>query len=191
MSDIGISAGILRNKKILDYGCANGVFLDFCALNGCFKKDLLGFDIAKDLLKEIIEKQYNTLNDDCLNFFDYIFLWDVIEHHSKPKELLKIIKLYLKRPGGVIVETPRVGIISDTLKDKWEHFLLFEHVILYTRKALVKLSSNAGFRLLKISSFGANAPLNVIPQHYKNAFDNLAKQTDNGSTQVAYFVSNC
>lgn len=88
----------------------------------------------------------------------------------------------------VIVQTPRAGIISESLKDKWEHFLPIEHVILYTRESLTKLFKNAGFKLLKASSFGANAPLNVIPEPYKSAFDRLAKKTDNGSTQTACFT---
>ena len=87
-----------------------------------------------------------------------------------------------------MIQTPRVGILSDSLEDKWQHFLPFEHLILYSRESLVKLFSDAGFQLLKISSFGANAPSNDIPEPYKSAFDRLAKQTDNGSTQVARFI---
>jgi hypothetical protein len=33
-------------------------------------------------------------------------------------------------------------------------------------------------------SFGANAPSPKIPRPYKSAYDQLAKQTDNGATQV-------
>ena len=187
LSDIGISNEMLHNKKILDYGCSNGFFLDFCFENSCFKKDLFGYDIAEDLLNEVRKKNYNILNNEN-NFFDYMFLWDVLEHVSYPKAILQSVKLYLIEGGEIIVQTPRIGILSDSLKDEWQHFLPFEHVILYSRESLVKLFSDAGFQLLKISSFGANAPSNIIPEPYKSTFDWLAKLTDNGSTQVAHFI---
>lgn len=94
LSDIGISVNMLCNKKVLDYGCANGFFLDFCFENGCFKNDLFGYDIAEDLLNEVREKDYNILNDEK-NFFDYMFLWDVLEHVPNPKVLLRSAKSYL------------------------------------------------------------------------------------------------
>ncbi|MDP3014640.1 MAG: class I SAM-dependent methyltransferase, partial [Candidatus Subteraquimicrobiales bacterium] len=173
--------------KILDYGCANGFFLDYCVSIGCSKEDLFGFDIAEDLLEDLCKNNYNILSNQK-NFFDYIFLWDVLEHITDPKEFLENIKSYLKIGSKLIIQTPRVGILSDSLKDKWEHFLPFEHVILYTRDSLIKQLKTADFKLSKAMSFGANAPINIIPYPYKNAFDKIAKQTDNGSTQVVCFT---
>lgn len=187
LKDIGISIKDLKNDKILDYGCANGFFLDFCALNGIPKRNLFGFDIAQDLLKEVIQKQYKILSEDHKNFFDYIFLWDVLEHCLDPQELLKSLRNYLKRDGQIILQTPRAGIISESLRDQWAHFLPVEHVLIYSREALIRLFDQGGLRLNKAGSFGANAPIAIIPQPFKNTFDRLAKHTDHGSTQVASF----
>lgn len=187
LSDIGISNEMLHNKNILDYGCANGFFLDFCFENGTLKKNLFGYDIAEDLLNDVRKRGYNILNDEKKKF-DYIFLWDVLEHIPKPKDFLLDVKLYLKWGGEIIVQTPRVGILSDSFKNEWQHFLPFEHVILYTRESLVELFDDVGFQLLKTSSFGSNSPSHIIPEPYKSTFDCLAKFTDNGSTQVARFI---
>lgn len=188
LTDIGIQIETLRNKQILDYGCANGLFLDLLAFNGCFKKDLFGFDIACDLLQKVVDKGYQVMADKLNGDFDYIFLWDVLEHAANPNEILSFLKSCLRGGGKIVAQTPRVGHITHSLKDKWEHFLPFEHVTLYTRESLIRLFDNEGFKLLSVASFGANAPSNIISQPYKNVFDGLAKLTDNGSTQIASFV---
>ncbi len=88
----------------------------------------------------------------------------------------------------MVIQTPRVGLIADSLMEAWEHFLPFEHVVLYSRESLVELFVKAGYELKKAGSFGANAFEKIIPQPYKNIYDRLAKISDNGATQMAYFV---
>jgi 2-polyprenyl-3-methyl-5-hydroxy-6-metoxy-1,4-benzoquinol methylase len=187
LSDIHVSKEMLLHKRILDYGCANGFFLDFCVTQGCLKEDLFGFDIAEDLLTRVAQKGYHIL-DVTHRHFDYIFLWDVLEHIPGPGKLLQELKTYLKPGGTVVVQTPRIGLLSDSLQEAWEHFLPFEHVVLHTRKSLIRLFEQAGFRMVSVCSFGANAPVGVVPEPYKTAVDRMAKETDNGSTQVARFT---
>jgi SAM-dependent methyltransferase len=187
LSDVGITFNILHNKKILDYGCANGFFLDCCFTNGCRKRDLCGYDIADDLLNIVRSKRYNILAKER-DYFDFVFLWDVIEHIPDPHRFLKTLKSLLNRNGSIIVQTPRVGILSEMLKENWEHFLPLEHLVLYTRESLLFLFRKFGFHPIKAWSFGGNAPSGIIPKPYKNAYDTLAKKTDNGSTQVVHFI---
>ena len=187
LSDVHIPTAMLLEKKILDYGCANGIFLDFCAGQGCLKENLFGFDIAEDLLASVAKKGYRML-DAKQKHFDFLFLWDVLEHISEPAKLLRELRSYLKPGGTVVLQTPRIGLLTESLREAWEHFLPFEHVVLYTRQSLIRLFEQAGFRLVAVGSFGANAPVSAVPEPYKTAVDRLAKVTDNGSTQVARFI---
>jgi SAM-dependent methyltransferase len=187
LSDVRIPTAMLLGKKILDYGCANGFFLDFCAGQGCLKENLFGFDIAEDLLDRVGKKGYRML-DEKQRHFDFLFLWDVLEHISEPAKLLRQLKIYLRPGGTFVLQTPRTGLLTESLREVWEHFLPFEHVVLYTRQSLIRLFEQAGFRLVAVSSFGANAPVSAVPEPYKTAVDRLAKVTDNGSTQVARFM---
>lgn len=100
LQDLGISTKDLLNKRILDFGCANGVFLDYCYLNGCSKDDLFGFDISREYMDQISGKGYNRLKKWPVNYFDFIFLWDVIEHVLDPDEILKPICFYIKNRWG-------------------------------------------------------------------------------------------
>ena len=99
LKDIEIGIDEFHGKTILDYGCANGVFLDFLNTNGCKKNDLYGFDISNDWMNQIIKKGYNKQFSNS-NLFDYIFLWDVIEHVTEPQKIIGSIKQSLKPGGG-------------------------------------------------------------------------------------------
>jgi len=187
LMDVNISIEQLRNKKILDYGCANGFFLDFLLENNCNKKDLYGFDIAEDLLSEVISKGYRIHNNEK-KFFDFIFLWDVLEHIPDPREVLRTLIMLSKDGGGkLVVQTPMAGILSGLLGTYWAHLLIFEHVILYSRESLILLLKEFGFQPNKVSSFGANCPSHIVPEPYKSVYDRLVKLTDCGSTQIGCF----
>jgi len=187
LADVHVMPDMLSQKRILDYGCANGFFLDFCVSLGCRKQDLCGFDIAEDLLVQVARKGYHTLKSSDKDF-DFIFLWDVLEHIPEPAALINHLKACLRPGGTVIVQTPRLGFLAEVLGELWEHYLPLEHVVLYGRGSLRRLFEEAGLRLVAASSFGSNAPPGIVPEPYKQAFDRLAKRTDYGSTQIGRFV---
>jgi phospholipid N-methyltransferase len=61
LKDIEIGIDELHGKTILDYGCANGVFLDLLKIKyKCKNNDLYGFDISNDFMNQIIKKGYNS-----------------------------------------------------------------------------------------------------------------------------------
>lgn len=62
-----------------------------------------------------------------------------------------------------------------------------EHVVLYSEGSLKMVMDRFGFQPVSVKSFGANAHIQVIPEPYKSAYDSLAKQTNNGATQLGYF----
>jgi len=187
LNDIGIGFDELNGKTILDYGCANGVFLDLLNSNGCKKNDLYGFDISNNMINQVEKKGYSTQKFLKSNYFDYIFLWDVIEHIIEPHKIIVSIKLSLKPRGAVIIQTPCIGLLSNIFADKWEHLLPIEHVVLFSQSSLHNFMNNHGFREIVSKSFGANAPISIIPDPYKKAYDLLAKKTNNGSTQISVF----
>ncbi len=192
LQDVGIDLAALRNKKILDFGCANGVFLEFLASEGCTKSDLVGVDIAQEMVQDAVGRgfkgfQTETFFETVNLKFDAVFLWDVIEHLEYPYDNLLALKKYLAPGGTIFFQTPRIGQLSKALKEKFEHYLPVEHLHLFPRDTLIECVTNCGFQLVNKGSFGANCPEKIIPQPWKKTFDNLAKQYDQGATQVALF----
>lgn len=71
--------------------------------------------------------------------------------------------------------------------DVFAHYLVLEHLHLFSRGALINLFQDEGFSCLKQASFGANALINHVSEPYKKAYDKLAKKFDFGATQVLLF----
>jgi len=177
--------------KIMDFGCANGILLDYLNTLGVEKKNLFGTDISEEMLAITRSKGYNTVTitnkQELSHQFDLITLWDVLEHVENPKKTIETVAKSLHKRGKLLIQTPRIGFLSDNYLELFEHYLPIEHVHLFPRETLVGLVELYGFKTIKVSSFGANVPGNKIPNPYKEIFDKLAKLTDQGITQLALF----
>lgn len=188
LADVGISVG--GGMRVLDYGCADGGFLGFLAGREIESENLYGVDISPQMVDVVRKKGFNayTLADqDQLlgEMFDLITLWDVIEHVPDPLATLRWLRPRLAENGRLLMQTPRIGLLSDALGDRFEHYLPLEHLHLFSREALCEASRRAGFTVERCASFGANAPAERIAMPYKLAFDRLAKASDQGATQLA------
>ncbi len=188
--DLGIQNEELLKMKILDFGCANGVFLDYLTKLGVNKKNLFGMDISKGLVNIAREKGYKVFTSLLPLYkykFDLITLWDVIEHLENPRQTIMDLKKVMQRGTKVLVQTPRIGVLSDIYGEKFQHYLPIEHIYLFPRETLLNLFKEMGFEIIKTGSFGANIPGTKVPKFYKSTFDKLAKITNNGATQLALF----
>jgi hypothetical protein len=90
----------------------------------------------------------------------------------------------------VVIQTPCISLISNIMKDKWEHYIPIEHAVLFSQKSLTNLMEYNSFQKIDSKTFGANAPISEIPEPYKTAYDTLAKKTNNGSTLIAKYKLN-
>lgn len=149
-------------------------------------------DISEEMVRNAHEKGYSVAtlerrHELYKHKFNFVFLWDVIEHVPDPRETVADLKSVMRKDAYVVVQTPMLGLLSDVLGEAFEHYLPFEHIHLFPRQALSGLFESAGFQTTKTVSFGANAPITKIPNPNKEAYDRLAKLTDNGATQVVLF----
>jgi SAM-dependent methyltransferase len=187
LRDVGLT--IRPEMRVLDYGCADGAFLDFLVAQGCDPTLLCGIDISPQMIAMVTAKGLRGLTLDRQEEvsgeqFDLITMWDVIEHVPDPVATLSWLRPLLAADGRLLMQTPRVGLLADALGERIEHYLPLEHLHLFTREALCTAGERAGFSVARCASFGANAPSERIPQPYKLAYDRLAKDTDNGATQL-------
>jgi len=183
-------------NALLDYGCADGVFLEFCHqyisddLHGGEKKNIriYGVDIATEMLE--VAKSRGFVVDHVNNVkqfnekFDLITMWDVLEHIIDPYSVLKKLMDVLSPDGKIIIQTPQFGIIAETFGSNWSHLLPCQHVSLPSFKGMEALAKRLELAVKKHLSFGANAPASHVQQPFKSYFDDLAKQLNIGSTQL-------
>jgi len=101
----------LKNLKMFEPGCGVGSFALLASKQGAFA---VGCDTRKDILKlgralNRIEKgEAHFVVADCLhmpfkeNFFDYAFLWDVLEHTTEQEKMLQEVFLTLSYRGVLL-----------------------------------------------------------------------------------------
>jgi 2-polyprenyl-3-methyl-5-hydroxy-6-metoxy-1,4-benzoquinol methylase len=189
VADVGLTEATLLRSRILDFGCADGIFLDWLLSRGVAQDRLYGIDISEEMVQIARRKGYRAVSaasqaDFSGEKFDLVAMWDVLEHLLNPIETLRQLTHFLTPGGQLLLQTPRAGFLADILGEAFEHYLPIEHVHLFPRETLVNCMAPLGFRVVKAMSFGANAPATTVPRPYKSAYDQLAKRTDNGATQV-------
>jgi ubiquinone/menaquinone biosynthesis C-methylase UbiE len=142
-----------RPQKILDVGCGTGETISF--LKKLFPKaKFYGVDSSssaikfsklrghKNILKSLAEKL--PFKDKT---FDVILFLDVLEHISDDQKVINEAKRVLKKNGSIIITSPALNFIWSA------HDTDQGHKRRYTRRAIRKLSSNAGLKTDFISYF--------------------------------------
>jgi SAM-dependent methyltransferase len=139
--------------RLLDVGCAGGAFLVAARNYGFsvtgvepsrwlaeFGRTQYGLDIQPGILSP------GMFPDES---FDVITLWDVIEHVTRPGELLGSIHGLLKRDGLLLVNYPDFGSwMARILGQRWP-FLLSVHLLYYTRATIALQLQRAGFEVVR------------------------------------------
>lgn len=131
-----IKHGFSKNHSILDYGCANGLFVQYLQQQGFTKcygydpyasKDKFGNDVTLDKAP-----------------FDYILLQDVIEHVEDPKQLLSKLDSLLAPGGYIFIGTPNaanVDLTKPNISDFYNPVHVPYHFHIYTPKVLEYLGN--------------------------------------------------
>lgn len=186
LADLGIKKGGV--KSILDFGCAEGIFLEFCKDYFNSRTTLYGTDLSGDMLGRARRNGLNVISLNRLDSldmkFDLITLWDVIEHVEDPGTVISGLKKLLSPRGRIVIQTPRFGLLGELLGGNWCHLLPVQHLSVASKEGMQKLVRRTGLKIEKYCSFSADAPSTVVAEPYKRVFDQLAKKLDFGCVQI-------
>jgi len=147
-----------RLGRLLDVGCATGIFLDGMRCRGWetwgvepnagaarYAQDHLGLNVF------VGELEGAAFPD---RFFDVITLWDVLEHVRDPRRTLGEIARIL-RPGGLLVlSLPNPDCLEARLFGSyWAGWDVPRHLYVFSRPVLERLLAETGFQIQEMSSF--------------------------------------
>jgi len=164
-----------RRNRILDIGCADG------SLVIKFKKhcETFGVDISQNAVKMAKEAGINAYEVDVSSqklpfqdeYFDIIYMGDVIEHLTNPDHAIKEVTRVLKWNGFLVLSTPNLAhwlsrlllllgmqpLFSEVSTAKTfgrgprsYHFLPAGHLRLFTYKALKEFLTYYRFNVVKV-----------------------------------------
>ncbi|MCG2712141.1 MAG: class I SAM-dependent methyltransferase [Candidatus Omnitrophica bacterium] len=150
----------LKDKNLLDIGCACGSFLDMARLFGFKAK---GIELSKQqaayavnqLQLDVIEAgTVDPLIKEHRNFFDVITMWDVLEHIPNAKSTLQKISCLLV-PGGILMlkipnsyfQITKAKLARLFFPNLYKVLGAGDHVIHFTEKSIKKMLLDTGFEV--------------------------------------------
>jgi len=145
------------STKALDVGCAAGYCLE--VFNELQWKPY-GIELDKKLAASLRQNGFTIFDDPLIELattekFNFISLFDVIEHLTElPENMLKLHSM-LNEDGITVLVTPNYGSWQRKLfKTKWFQFKPIEHINYFDRKSLQKLANETGFEIVTMKTSG-------------------------------------
>lgn len=144
--------------RLLDVGCATGVFLK--AASGSW--DAAGVELSVFASSHAREKtglavKTGTLKEAAYpdKHFDVITMWDVVEHLPDPAQDLREAGRILKDDGLLVMTTGDAGSFFAKLCGRhWHLYNPKQHLSFFSKKTSALLLEKSGFRVLKAGKEG-------------------------------------
>ena len=157
----------IRKGRWLDLGCATG---DFMLAAGKQVAEVHGSDVSAYAIQQAqVRGLANTQAGDFARLeyptgnFDFISMWDLIEHLPDPRAALDKV-LRLLRPGGYLaISTGDVGSMVARLSGRFWHLMIPPfHIYFFSRRTIHRYLKQAGFKDVRISFPGKHVPLDFL-----------------------------
>ncbi|MBE9531791.1 MAG: methyltransferase domain-containing protein [Proteobacteria bacterium] len=173
------------DMKVLDVGCANGLFLDYLIE----EKDIRaqGIDVSIEMIKMAVKNGFACKCEkieEAQGLYDLLTMWDTLEHIREPAAFLKKAAAILNPGGDIIIQTPCRGVISDSYGAEWIQYQPPYHVHLFDFESLKLLLEKVGFDIVSWVRFGSGITEADLP--VKPVFDRVAKEMKIGDTIVLW-----
>jgi len=147
-----------KHGKILDVGCATGVFLKEMQEHGWdaygVEPSVYAAGVAGGQSGLNVFNGYLSEAGFEENFFDVITLWDVFEHLPDPVETLETIKRILKPDGSLVITMPNTDSWERKIfKQYWAGWDVPRHSHIFSPKAIERLLNAHGMHIERLISF--------------------------------------
>ncbi len=150
---LGIFHANERCGRLLDVGCASGLFLFAAAERGW---QVTGLEPAEVLYREAQERLAGrgtvlplTLEESDLpeHQFDVVTLWDVLEHVADPLNMMGRCQALLKPGGSLFLNVPDLDSVEARILGRQWPLLLPEHLNYFNRPSLKLCAQKCGLQL--------------------------------------------
>jgi len=153
-----VAADLGLGKRVLDVGCATGIFLaamhsEGWSASGVERSEgtaqLARSRFGRPVYEGIIEEM-----DVPGRPFDVVTAWEVLEHAANPASLMGALVRNVV-PGGLIaLSTPRSdGIPARVMGERFPMICPPEHLSLFSRESLIRIAQIHGLEVIHYSSF--------------------------------------
>ena len=148
-----------KRGKILDYGCAVGLFVKVAKEAGWkavgYERSEWASNYGKNTFGVDIVCGSGRAEDFPDNHFDTITMWDVLEHLEHPSEILGMVSRWMRSGGTLVLNTVNSSSLGAKIAaSNWRHLLPPHHLQYFSRRSIEQLLANAGFNIISFESQG-------------------------------------
>ena len=156
--------GYKHGGRLLEIGCANGLFLDAMRQTGDWQ--VQGVDVSEAPLRFAREHLgldviHGSLPDAQFpsDTFDAVVMWDVLEHVHGPKETLLEIRRVLKPDGILVLRVPQLDSWDRSIFGPyWVGWDAPRHLTVFSRHTLGRMLVRTGFRVERMTCISGSYP---------------------------------
>jgi len=148
---VKVISRIKKSGSLLDIGAGSGIMIEAALEKGY---DCTGIEPSKWLQRKAAGRNLPVVqgffpHPEVIKSYDIITLVDVIEHVTKPADLLESVKEQLADNGIFVLVTPDVNSIAARLLGyKWWHYR-FAHIGYFNKKTLQQILAKTGFSIIR------------------------------------------
>ena len=140
--------------EILDIGCGRGIMLKYMKDRGWKIKGIEFSEDTGSIAKRILKEDLYIGTEAITRFrdetFDVIVIDYVLEHLSKPYEILQEVNRVLKKNGLLIVSVPNMASLQAIWSRKeWFHLDVPKHLYHFSTDTLSELLTKTKFSIVK------------------------------------------
>lgn len=168
----------VSHGRILDVGCATGLFLELAKEKGWNVYGIEPSKWAVSYAQDTLNIRLGILEEVEFprEYFDTIILWDVLEHLLDPLSALCKLREFLKKGGFVFLSMPTIdSVYAKIFKKRWRS-LLREHLYYFSSDTIKKMLYKSGFEVVNIypasTTFTMEEGLLRLRQQYDSRFVN-------------------
>jgi spore maturation protein CgeB len=148
-----------KQGAILDFGCAVGLFVKVAKEQGWRAVGYERSRWAAEYGRRVLGVDIKLGSDESDPFpqasFDVVTLWDVIEHVEHPRSIMGLVRGWLKDGGIIALNTVNASSLGARLAGiRWRHLTPPHHLQFFSRRSLMRLLHDAGFRVLHVTGKG-------------------------------------
>ena len=178
LNEIGFDLSRIRGKSNIELGCANGHFLCYLKARGADK--VTGIDISSSMIDTIDIEGVTAFAGGLCDLkdaqADNLFLFNILEHTSDPREVISQAGRCLNADGALVIEIPVAGIVSSYFGKRWRFLMPDEHLHIPSMRGIKYLLSDYGFEICGLTRFGSGFTSGTIAPFWKRLFDKSAKR---------------